>query len=244
MSEKTEKNAGKIPAIRAGTRLGSAIPYLKRGGRVADVGTDHAYLPIHLIREGIVSAALACDINEGPIVRAREHIASSGYSDRIGTLRTDGLHGVEDFHPDDILIFGMGGELIVKILSDAPWVRDPAVGLILQPMSKSAVLRRWLNENGFAIRGETLSREDRYYQTLYAVWQGGGGEDYSAADFFVGKAEFLDGQPGAEEFLRQRIASCEKIVRGKGKAGEDVSAEAELIAELTGRMRKIKEDHA
>jgi tRNA (adenine22-N1)-methyltransferase len=76
-------------------RLMSAVGYLKKGGRVIDVGTDHAYLPIYLVREGIVSSALACDINKGPIDSARANIAAAELSDRISTLQTDGLHGTE-----------------------------------------------------------------------------------------------------------------------------------------------------
>lgn len=139
-------------------RLLSAIPYLRAGGVVADIGTDHAYLPIELCRRGICRRAVACDINEGPISAARANIRAAGLSDRIDTLCTDGLHGVEPYAPDDILIFGMGGELIVRILCEAPWVRNDRIGLILQPMSRAEILRRYLWENGFEIRGKR-SRE-------------------------------------------------------------------------------------
>ncbi|MBQ9131710.1 MAG: SAM-dependent methyltransferase, partial [Clostridia bacterium] len=92
------------------SRLLSAIPYLTKGGRAVDVGTDHAYLPIYLVQEGLISHALACDINAGPLRSARTNIAAAGLTNRIGTLRTDGLHGVESYAPDDVMIFGMGGE--------------------------------------------------------------------------------------------------------------------------------------
>ena len=153
-------------------RLCSALSYLTKGGAVIDVGTDHAYLPIYLVGQGISSRALACDINRGPIESAQRNILAAGLSDSIATLCTDGLHGTEDFAPDDVLIFGMGGELIIRILSEAPWVKDPAIGLVLQPMTRAHLLRRWLLENGFAIVGETITHDDRYYQTVAARYCG------------------------------------------------------------------------
>ena len=208
-----------------GARLSSAIPYVTRGGSVADVGTDHAYLPIHLVREGIVSRAVACDINEGPIESARAHIAAAGLSDRIATLRTDGLCGVEPFAPNDILVFGMGGELIARILSEAPWIRNGAIQLILQPMSRASVLRRWLCENGFSILGETLSYEEKYYQTVAARYTGEK-TAWSDAEYAVGRLNIQTRPPLFEGFLRHEIAVLNKILAGKARS-EDADAGAE-----------------
>ena len=135
----------------------SAVSYISRGAHVADIGTDHAYLPIYLVKEGIAQKALAADINQGPIDSARANIAAHGLSERIETLKTDGLHGVESFAPDHILIFGMGGELIVKILSEAPWIQKKGITLILQPMSRAQILRAYLLESGFSNLRSTIS---------------------------------------------------------------------------------------
>lgn len=197
-----------------GARLCSALPYLRKGDRIVDVGTDHAYLPIYLVREGLVSRALACDINQGPIHSARANIAAAGLTDVIETRLTDGLHGVKDFCPDDVLIFGMGGELIVKILSEAPWVKDPSIGLILQPMSRAAVLRKWLTENGFAITGETITFEDKYYQTIAARYCG---ENivYSETELAVGRLNIERCPPLFEGFVRHEISVLDAVLRGK-----------------------------
>ena len=85
------------------------------------------------------------------MLSAREHIAAAGLTDRIDTRLTDGLQGLSDYDADDIMIFGMGGELIIRILTDAPWIKDRRIGLILQPMSRVSLLRRFLVENGFSI---------------------------------------------------------------------------------------------
>lgn len=202
-----------------GARLLSAVPYLTVGGRAVDVGTDHAYLPIHLVREGLVSEALACDVNQGPIAAARANIAVAGLSDRIGTLLTDGLHGVEDFSPDNVMIFGMGGELIVRILSEAPWIRSERIGLILQPMSRASVLRRWLIENGFSIEGETVTYEDKYYQTLAARYTGKS-DSYSDVELAVGRLNIETRPPLFEGFVHHEIAVLDTVLRGKAKSAQ------------------------
>ncbi len=211
-----------------GARLSSAVPYIKKGGCVADIGTDHAYLPIYLVQNGIADRAVACDINEGPIRSARANIEAAGLAGRIDTLHCDGLHGVERFSPDDVLIFGMGGELIVKILSEAPWIKTDRIGLILQPMSRASVLRRWLTENGFAITGESLSWEDKYYQTVAARYTGETSV-YSEAELQVGRRNIEGRPPLFEAFVRHEIAVIDKILAGKARAnGADASADERM----------------
>ncbi|MBQ8311008.1 MAG: SAM-dependent methyltransferase [Clostridia bacterium] len=222
------------------SRLQSAIPYLKKGGRVIDVGTDHAYLPIYLVKQGIVGAALACDINRGPIDSARANIAAAGFTDRISTLQTDGLHGTEAFTPDDVMIFGMGGELIVKILSEAPWIRTSGIGLILQPMSRAHVLRRWLTENGFAIMGETLTHVDKYYQTIAARYAPDRAERYDGEECILGKLNILDKPPLFEGFLRHEIGVYEAILNGKAKSAHaDTRDETRILNFLKQRLETL-----
>lgn len=216
-------------------RLCSAIPYLTRGGRVADIGTDHAYLPIHLVAEGIVKEALACDINEGPIESARANIREAGLEEQISTLRTDGLCGVEAFAPDDILIFGMGGELIVRILSDAPWIRREGIGLVLQPMSRASVLRKWLAEEGFSLLGETLTQDGRkFYQTIHARWSGRP-TVLSEEEALLGRLPQSASPELLRAFLAHEIAVRERILRGKSLSavadGEKEQRELQFLRE-------------
>lgn len=215
-----------------GARLASAKQYVTQGGRVIDVGTDHAYLPIALICEKISSSALACDINEGPIASARENIAAAGLSDVIQTRLTDGLHGTEDFAADDVLIFGMGGELIVRILSEAPFVKDNRVGLVLQPMSRASVLRRYLAENGFEIVGEALTFEDKYYQTIAARYSG---KCYELSDVeaWVGRKNIETRPPLFEGFVRHEMGVFDAILKGKAQSVHaDVTFETEMKRKL------------
>ncbi len=157
-------------------RLLSAVPYVREGDFVADVGTDHAYLPIYLCESGRICprkagalCAVASDINKGPVERATVHIAAAGLTASILTVQTDGLCGLDRYDPDTVIIFGMGGELIAAILAAAPWLRRDGRRLILQPMTHAERLRAYLVEGGFAIIGETLSQEgERVYQTICA----------------------------------------------------------------------------
>ena len=220
-------------------RLLSAIPYIQRGATVADIGTDHAYLPIHLVREGIALCAIAADINRGPILSAEANIASAGLADRILTVQTDGLHGIDAYAPDHILIFGMGGELIIRILEQAPWIKRDRPTLILQPMSRSHLLRRWLNENGFAICGETLTDSAKFYQTVCARYDGVG-ESYTEEELLLGRQNILSEPPLFEGFVRHEISVHQKIVDGKRKSAEsDCTDELRVIAFLKKRLEKI-----
>ena len=120
--------------IKLTPRLMTAVPYVRGGRLVADIGTDHAYLPIYLCEQrrltpvtlmnGETLCAIAADINRGPVERADQHIAEARLTKYIKTLQTDGLTGLDAFDPADIIIFGMGGELIASILAAAPWAGD------------------------------------------------------------------------------------------------------------------------
>ena len=154
--------------IKLSRRLRAAADFVREGAVAADVGTDHAYLPIALCRAGRIRSAIASDVNEGPIMRAREHIAAFGLQEQITTLLCDGLSALEPYAPTDILVLGMGGELIVHILAGAPWLCREGIRLILQPMTHPEAVRRYLADGGFAIVEECLVEEGKIYQIIVA----------------------------------------------------------------------------
>ena len=183
----------------------TAVRYVRPGHLLCDVGTDHAYLPIWLCQTGVLTpvalpdgvqspggalCAIASDVRDGPVERARLHVAAAGLTDRILTVRTDGLSGLESYRPSDITVFGMGGELIVSILERAAFVRSPDVRLILQPMTHPEILRKWLLDNGFSILGELLSAEEhRIYQTVCAAYAPDAcAAPYDDAELLTGRA--------------------------------------------------------
>ena len=222
------------------SRLRSAIPYLTPNGRVADIGTDHAYLPIYLVQQGYSACALACDVNEGPLRSARANIAAVGLQDRIDTLHTDGLHGVERFSPTDVLIFGMGGELIARILSEADWIKTADVGLILQPMSRASCLRQWLTENGFSILAESITIEDKYYQTIHARF-GKSEAPYTEEELLIGRRNIEDPPPLFKGFLEHEMHVVEGIRAGKARSrSADTCAEDRMLCLLKQRLEELQ----
>ena len=150
-----------------------ACASLVKGGRAADVGTDHGHLPVYLIEQGICQTAAACDINEMPLASARANIEKAGMTDRIQCFLSDGLDSVPDEGITDVIIAGMGGELIADIIRRTSWIKERKVNLILQPMTKWDSLRRFLYDSCFSVEREIPCREGRFvYSVMQAVYSG------------------------------------------------------------------------
>lgn len=207
---------------------------VRPGARFADVGTDHAYLPIHLYRAGRISYAVAADIAEGPLDRARENLVAAGLSDKVKLLLADGLTGMEGLSLTDIAVCGMGGEMIAAILAAAPFVRDPAVRLILQPMTKADALRTYLAAEGFSVFCERYAVEDgRAYVCLGAAYDGRV-RTASPVSAVLGEKAVRDVRD-REAFLTY-LDIREREVRGRllGKraGGADTAADEALLAAI------------
>ena len=173
--------------LKLSKRLRAAADFVRQGAYIADVGTDHAYLPIALCIEGRVRGAIASDINEGPILRAREHIKEYGLTDNITAVLADGLDKISSYEPTDILILGMGGELIANIISKASFTKDEKIRLILQPMTHPEILRRFLLENGYGIVDEVMACEEKkVYQIICAEYTGKP-QEHSDVELLLGK---------------------------------------------------------
>lgn len=155
--------------LRPDGRLSSCASFVREGSRLADIGTDHGYLPIALCRSGRIPLALACDVNPLPLRSAEENITKFGLNERIRTRLSDGLDEVHPDEADDIVIAGMGGELIADILSRCEWIKDTKKRLILQPMTRHDALIRFLYENGFLIEAQEAAYDGGKYYTVLCV---------------------------------------------------------------------------
>lgn len=159
-------------------RLAAVAARVRQGSRVADIGTDHALLPVWLVQRGQCPAAIASDIGEGPADSARRTVNEAGLAAAIPVRVGDGLSPIAPDEVDDIVIAGMGGETIAAILEAAPWVCDARYRLVLQPMSKPERLRQFLYSAGFAIEEETVVAEgERLYNVMVCHFTG---EAYNA----------------------------------------------------------------
>ncbi len=204
----------------ADRRLEVAASFGRRGARVADIGTDHASLPIFLVGNGIAPSALACDINDGPLRAAKLNIASAGLSEHIGTRLTDGLDGIDDYAPEDIYVLGMGGELISRILLASQLSRKEGVRLILQPMTHAHDLRQDLFANGYNIVDETLVRDrDRVYQIIVAEYDGVV-RTATQAELWLGKKNIERGGEDLRNLASLYAFGLEKKIKGYAEAGK------------------------
>ena len=154
--------------IQLSKRMSALASLVTEGSRLADIGTDHGYIPIALVQKGRSPSALAMDVGKGPLSRAREHIHSQGLDTYIETRLSDGLTELHEGEADTVLIAGMGGLLTVRILSSKREVLGGAT-LVLQPQSDLPSVRGWLAEEGYAITAEDLVLEDgKYYPMMRA----------------------------------------------------------------------------
>ena len=207
----------------------SCAAALVRGGRLADVGTDHGYLPVSLLLDGKIKYAVASDINRGPLESARQTVARHGLSDKVDLMLTDGLRGIEPYEPDDIAILGMGGELIASIIEAAEWVKDSKYRLILQPMTKRAELREYLLSHGFFIEDELTAQADgRIYQTICASYTDENTQ-YSLAELQLGRHNIQRGDELTAKYAARLEATYTTRMKGKSAAGVDCGEEIAVL---------------
>lgn len=161
------------PLFTLNNRLSLCAEMVRKESRIADVGTDHAYLPVWLVRAGFATFALACDIKAEPLMQGELTIKKYHAEDLVKTRLCDGLNAVDPDEVDDVIIAGMGGETIVHILSEAPWLRDGTKKLILQPMSKHELVIEYLCENGFELTEHKCTVADgKIYTAFSAIYNG------------------------------------------------------------------------
>ncbi len=192
------------------TRLQTVASFVRKGSRVADIGTDHALLPVWLVQNGICPSAIASDIVKGPVAAATRTIEQAGETARIEVRLGDGLSTVQPHEVEDIVIAGMGGETIAAILQAAPWVQDERYRLILQPMTRAEVLRRYLWDTGFDIISETPIQKGRHWYTVLCVAFVGKRQSLVLAAYHVGRLSPIEGNAYLQTVQRR----LEKQKRG------------------------------
>ncbi|MBR6676916.1 MAG: SAM-dependent methyltransferase [Clostridia bacterium] len=231
----TEKS---IPTLDA--RLSLAASFVK-GECVADIGTDHAYLPIYLILAGKCQRAIAADINEGPLERARINCARYGIEENVTFCLADGLNGLplSEKGVTDIVICGMGGELIAGIIGASDYVKRESVRLILQPMSHPERLRLYLAENGFATDGGGMVKaQDKLYQCIVCHYDGQK-RALSSAALELGEENITSPSPVFREALDNLIQKTERAVEGRLQGGLDCARQNSLLSELYSIRERI-----
>jgi len=159
--------------INLDSRLSLCAELVRAGAKLADIGTDHAYLPVHLALSGKIESAIAADINEEPLNRGKQTIEKYDVTHLVSTRLSDGLKAFSSDEVTDIVIAGMGADTIISILSDAVWLRNESKRLIIQPMTKSERVITYLYDNGFEIEEQKCCiAEDKPYTIMCVGFTG------------------------------------------------------------------------
>ena len=205
-------------------RLYAVAGLVTEGASVADIGTDHGYVPIYLIKNNIASKVIAMDINKGPLERARMHIIGHGLKGQIETRLSDGLKNLEPGEVDAFIAAGMGGGLVIKILEDSKAVVDSLKFAVLQPQSEIAKVRKYLNRNGLVIIDEDMVEEDgKFYPMMKVVH--GEPQVYEEYEYIFGKLLLEKKHPVLHKFLLREQYIQESIVEQLSKHIGSESAE-------------------
>lgn len=226
--------------MKLSRRLRMNASFVTPGNRLCDVGTDHGYIPIALVQEGVIPSALAMDVNEGPLERAKNHIREFHLESCIHTRLSDGVQALRPGEADSVLIAGMGGALTVKILREGQQVLETVQELILQPQSELDKVRGYLAEAGYRIVREDMVCEDgKYYPLMKAV----AGEMRYDRDIFYhyGKLLLEGKHPVLREYLEQKKDNSERIVGRLIHQGSLEERTRMRIEELQNEISQIRE---
>lgn len=217
--------------IPLSNRLLACANFVRSGDRVADIGCDHGYLGIHLLKENIASFIIASDINEGPLQSAMRNAVKFGYHTRMAFYLSDGVRNIpRDF--DALVCAGMGGDTMIHIFESAPWLKNEQYRMILQCQSKRPELRKYLYENGFSILRETLAQDGKFiYPVMEVVYMPA--VPLSPAQYHITPMLLESGSELLPAFTDRVISGMETTVKGLEKnGGEKYDQYAKILTEL------------
>ena len=201
------------------SRLLACCNYVNKGDRVADVGCDHGYLGIYLLKHGTASFVIESDINEGPLQSAMRNAVKFGTKNKMSFHLSDGVQNIpRDF--DTLVCAGMGADTIMSILHHAPWLKDSKYRLILQCQSKRPELRQWLYDEGYRINRETLAKDGKFvYSIMEVVYDPGHG--ITPAETYISPALLEDAHPLLPEYYARVKSGIELTIFGLMRSGDD-----------------------
>lgn len=215
-------------------RLRLCADFVTEGCRVADIGTDHAALPVFLVQSGRCGGAVASDLRKGPLSSAGKNIKAAGLSEKISTRLSNGFDEIAEEEFDEAVIAGMGGLLICDILRRTPYRNSKS--FILQPMSDPEEVRRWLYLHGFEItREKTACEGKRVYVVMRADYTG----QARVLSDFEALAGTLSANPGQEEkeYFKKLSRTLDKQIEGKGHTDADISPLKALKSQIDILLR-------
>lgn len=210
------------------------------GARVADIGCDHGYLGIYLLREGMADTVVGVDISPGSIAKAQKNIARFGLTDKITLKCADGLHAIDLQQIDTVIVAGLGGEMIAGLLADGAGQIGRQT-LLLSPMRREEKLRAYLYDNGFEIEKERLAQDDKRVHTLIKARRSIAGKatPYDAGRLYFGEIDRQDPLFGAYVAPRRRHLQ-KQLSHQRKKAGTPTQEKQwELMVQALAEMLKV-----
>lgn len=224
--------------MKLSERLNAIVNLVPNNTIVADIGTDHGYIPVYLIENKISKKVIGTDISKGSLEKIIEFVKETGFQDKIDTRLGDGLQIIKPYEIDTVIIAGMGGLLIRDILENHKEVTNSIVNFILQPMVASKDLREYLVDNNYEIVKEDLVKEDKkYYEVIYARR----GMSFVEKDIYYEISPLLieEKHPLLREFVEDKISATQKII--KDLEGIDTERSKERYDELSKLIATYKE---
>ena len=210
-----------------------AIANLVRKDKIfADIGTDHAYLPVYLVEKGVIEKAIAADLRVGPLENAKLAVDSYNYSDKIELRLSDGLYNFKENEVEEIAVAGMGGLLISSFIERTNWLKNSDIHLILQPMTHIEELRKALFNNGFIIDNEVVAEDgDKLYIIISAYFYGDA-TTYTDLDLIVGRLS-LNQDDLSKKYLTKIYEKYNKKLVALKKASKEYEDLENIVGELS-----------
>lgn len=221
-------------------RLGAIALKIPACGTLADIGTDHAYIPIYASLKGLCARALATDVKVGPVKIAERNIRRYNLDGRVEARLGYGLEPVAPGEADVTVVAGMGGPLICEILQGSLEKARRMKLLVLQPMNVIEAVRQWLNEAGFAIHEEILALEGKkLYNIICTSWTGSV-DPRDEYELYIGKELLRSGDPLLKEYLVRKIRQLDVMIEGRSRAGDDTDE----LGRIVGIRNRLSEELA
>ena len=223
-------------------RLLKIASLVTKGKRVADIGTDHGYIPVYLLNKGYVDFAILADVNKGPLENARREVRHNNLSDKVDLRLGSGIEVLNENEVDEVIIAGMGGILIGELLEAKKNVAHSLDKLILQPMQAQDELRKYLLNNGYEILDEVLVKEDfRIYEIIVAKYTSVNTIIEDDIYYEVGKKLIENKDPLVNELVDKKIFMYNSILKKlEGKTGEEIDKKVKMSIDKISKLENLK----
>lgn len=220
-----------VIGMKLDNRLMAIADLVQKDKIFADIGTDHAYLPVYLVEKGIIKKAIAADLRVGPLDNARDAVVSYGYESQIELRLSDGLDNFKENEVEEIAVAGMGGLLISEFINRTEWLKNENVHLILQPMTHVEELRKTLFDNRFVIDKEVVAKDGDKLYIILSVYYYEGQTAYTDFDLIVGKLPYNDDSL-SKEYLTKIYNKYLKKLQALKNADRECTELEKLVGEL------------